>query len=197
MSGVFDQAFQIVIGAEGGYSNDSRDPGGETRYGISKRSYPAVDIANLTLDQAKAIYFRDYWTTAGCDKLTDSLAIIVFDSAVNSGPGQAVRWLQAAAGVPQDGAIGPVTLAAVARMKPEQAAVDSLAARLLFMASLPTWPTFRLGWTRRLFGLIGAAFEGANTTVTIAPAEPPEEAVTIPNIEAAVRRVLTETRSAA
>ena len=51
----FDEAFDTLIGHEGGYSNDPRDPGGETRYGISKRAYPDVNIATLTLEQAKFI----------------------------------------------------------------------------------------------------------------------------------------------
>lgn len=81
----FQQAFQIVIGHEGGYVNDPVDPGGETKYGISKRSYPDVDIPNLTLEKAQAIYERDYWLKCGCDKLPHPMNIIIFDSAVNHG----------------------------------------------------------------------------------------------------------------
>jgi len=77
---------------EGGYVNDSRDPGGETKYGISKRAYPNVDIANLTKDAAWAIYERDYWLAAGCDRMTPGMALMVFDAAVNCGVGRARAW---------------------------------------------------------------------------------------------------------
>lgn len=73
--------------------NDPEDPGGETKYGISKRAYPRLDIKNLTLEDASAIYKRDYWNAAGCDDLDDSLALVVFDTAVNCGVGRAKKWL--------------------------------------------------------------------------------------------------------
>jgi lysozyme family protein len=81
----FPRAFEIVIGAEGGYVNDPNDPGGETKYGISKRVYPNEDIPNLTLDHAKDLYHRDYWLPAGCDALAYPMDVIVFDTAVNQG----------------------------------------------------------------------------------------------------------------
>ena len=84
-SKTFEDALKFVLKWEGGYSNDPNDPGGETKFGISKRSYPNLDIKNLTLKQAKEIYFQNYWLKAGCDKLTSPLDIIVFDTAVNMG----------------------------------------------------------------------------------------------------------------
>src|SRR6185312_16903801 len=66
----FLPAFKIVVGIEGGYSNDPRDPGGETKFGISKNAYPNLDIASLTLEQAQQIYLRDYWDACGCDTMT-------------------------------------------------------------------------------------------------------------------------------
>ena len=117
----FDQAFEIVVGHEGGYSNNSADPGGETKFGISRRSYPNLNIATLTLDQAKAIYQTDFWNRAGCDLCDPGLALVLFDAAVNNGVGQAVRWLQAAVGANADGAIGPATKAAIANADPPAA----------------------------------------------------------------------------
>ena len=146
----FDQAFEIVIGHEGGYSNNSADPGGETKYGISKRSYPNVDIASLTLDGAKQIYQRDFWGKAGCDQCDPGLALIVFDAAVNNGVGQAVRWLQGAVGVTADGVIGPQTQAAIKATDAQQALVAMHAARIYMMAGLSTWGTFGRGWSKRL-----------------------------------------------
>jgi lysozyme family protein len=146
----FDQAFEIVIGHEGGYSNNSADPGGETKYGISRRSYPNINLGALTLDQAKAIYQVDYWNKAGCDLCDPGLGLIVFDAAVNNGVGQAVRWLQAAVGAGADGVIGPATRAAIQKADPQQALVALHAARIHMMAGLPTWGTFGRGWSRRL-----------------------------------------------
>ena len=79
----FDKAFEFTVGLEGGYSDDKNDPGGETRYGISKRYNPDVDIKNLTLAQAKEIYLARYWIPAGCDAYPYPYDVILFDSAVN------------------------------------------------------------------------------------------------------------------
>ncbi len=146
----FDQCFEKLISHEGGYVNHSNDPGGETKFGISKRAYPQVDIKNLTLDGAKAIYKSDYWDRAQCDKLPPSVAYLLFDSAVNSGIGQAIRFLQRAVGVADDGALGPMTLAAVQRMDAEGLGAKFLGQRLDFMTKLTTWDTFGKGWARRI-----------------------------------------------
>ena len=93
----FDVAFEKLIGHEGGYVNDARDPGGETKYGISKRAYPDEDIAGITLEYAKQIYRRDYWDAVQAEYLPDAVRFDLFDAAVNSGVRQAVKWLQLAA----------------------------------------------------------------------------------------------------
>ena len=82
----FPAAVAFVLAREGGYVNDPRDPGGETKFGISKRSYPNEDIANLTADRAKEIYFSDYWMPVA-DALPAPSDIVAFDSAVNQGKG--------------------------------------------------------------------------------------------------------------
>lgn len=106
----FDKAFELVVGVEGGYVNDPRDPGGETKYGISKRSYPNFDIQRLTIDKAKDIYLNDYWKVCKCDSLPWPLSAFVFDSAVNQGTDPAIRMLQRALDVKDDGIIGKITL---------------------------------------------------------------------------------------
>ena len=146
----FDAAFKALIDHEGGYVNHPKDPGGETRFGITKRSYPHLNIRDLTLDDARAIYRRDFWDRLQCDALPLAARFQVFDAAVNSGPGNAARWLQAAAGVAQDGIIGPATRQAVDAMHPAALVARFNAARLLFMTSLSTWPTFSRGWARRI-----------------------------------------------
>lgn len=95
MKKTFDQAVAFVLKWEGGYVFDADDPGGETNFGITKKSYPTLDIKNLTAGQARDIYHRDYWLAVGCDSLAYPLDFIAFDTAVNCGPGRAVKWLQA------------------------------------------------------------------------------------------------------
>lgn len=147
----FDTAFDRLISHEGGYVSDSRDPGGETKFGISKRQYPTLDIKNLTLADAKAIYRRDYWDRAQCDRLPPDLAFDVFDGAVNSDIGQSIRWLQRAAGVADDGVVGPFTLASIQREQDTSAIRARFNGhRLEFLTRLSTWNVFGKGWARRI-----------------------------------------------
>lgn len=147
----FDHAFDALISHEGGYVWNPADPGGETKFGISKRQYPSLDIRNLTLADAKAIYLRDYWQRAQCDRLPPDLAFDVFDAAVNSGVGTAIRWLQRAAGVADDGVVGPLTLAAIQRLDDTSALRARYSGhRLEFMTRLSTWDVFGKGWARRM-----------------------------------------------
>lgn len=145
----FDQAFERLLGHEGGYVNDPRDPGGETNWGISKRAYPDVDIKALTQDQAKAIYRRDYWAPVRADELPDSVRFDVFDAAVNSGTTQSAKWLQRAAGAQPDGVIGAQTVAA-ARSAGPLLATHFNGYRLQFYTDSGNWPTYGKGWARRV-----------------------------------------------
>jgi lysozyme family protein len=146
----FDVYFDRLISHEGGYVWHPHDPGGETKFGISKRAYPNIDIKNLTREQAKEIYKRDYWDRARLSELDKSIAFQVFDIAVNSGIGTAIRMLQRAVNVADDGVIGPVTVAAVGKL-PVYSVLMSLAAeRLFFYTKLTTWSTFGKGWTKRV-----------------------------------------------
>lgn len=146
----FDQAFERLIGHEGGYSNDPRDPGGETKFGISRRSYPGEVIRTMTLERAKAIYLRDYWGPAGCDTVPDAVKFDLFDMAVNSGVERAVQTLQRAVGVDDDGKLGPITLQAVASMPGLRFVARFNGHRLQFMSTLATWPAFGRGWANRI-----------------------------------------------
>jgi lysozyme family protein len=112
----FVKSIELVLQHEGGYVNDPLDAGGETNFGISKRAYPNLDIRNLTVDQAKHIYFNDYWKPIRGDLIvTNELAYQLFDMAVNAGTGAAARLLQRIVGTTDDGVIGPVTLKAIDR----------------------------------------------------------------------------------
>lgn len=164
----FDTAFHTLLGHEGGFTDDRRDPGnwtggtvgaGElrgTKFGIAANTYPNEDIRNMTLERAKEIYRRDFWDKVRADELPAEVRYAVFDGAVNSGVRQSVRWLQRAVGVKDDGVIGPVTLRAVHAQDPGAMLRRMLSQRLRFMTDLKNWPAFGRGWARRISELMGA-----------------------------------------
>lgn len=146
----FDMAFSRLMENEGGLVNDPNDPGKLTKYGVSQRSYPNLDIAALTLEDCKAIYKRDFWNRIHADELHDGVAFQAFDFAVNSGIETAVRKLQAALGVADDGHWGPVTTAAAKAMSETDQIMRLNAQRLRFMSRLTNWPNASRGWARRI-----------------------------------------------
>ena len=160
----FDAAFERLIGHEGGFSDNPNDPGNwtggrpgvgkllGTKYGIAANTYPDIDIKALTLDQAKAIYRRDWWDKIHADQLPGAVAFQLWDFAVNAGISRAVISLQRAVGVADDGKLGPRTLAAVNAMPVPDVLARFNAERLEFYASLSTWPTYGKGWARRVAG---------------------------------------------
>lgn len=95
MKNNFDKAITFTLQWEGGYVNHPNDPGGETKYGISKRSYPDVDIKSLTVQEAKIIYKRDYWDEMDLDEVEFPLDICMFDTGVLCGRSRAYSWKQA------------------------------------------------------------------------------------------------------
>ena len=147
---LFRDLIDRVLSHEGGYVNHPADPGGETKFGIAKRSYPALDIKSLTRDDAIGIYERDFWARVQGDRLPRQFAFQALDAAVNHGIGNAVRWIQRAAGVADDGVIGPVTLAAVRRADAADLVLNFNAERLEFYAKLQTFDTFGRGWAQRV-----------------------------------------------
>lgn len=202
MRGNFDRAFKYTVGHEGGYGNDRRDRGNwstgiigqgqllGTKYGISGMSYPHLDIKNLTLDQAKEIYRRDFWRAVKGDDLPPGLDLVVWDAAVNSGAGRAIRWLQTAiGGVRVDGLLGPDTLEALeARWAEnwEDVLEDTINLRWIFMQGLGTFPIYRNGWRNRILGIGKEARSWAReqAPATVEPAKPddqPGEIVDVPS----------------
>jgi len=146
----FQEAYIKLLEHEGGYSNLVEDPGGETNWGISKRSYPDIDIKNLTMNQAGEIYKRDFWDRMHCDSLGEKIAFQLFDAAVNSGINQATKWLQRAVNVEVDGILGPKTLAA-SKLYDESTVVARFNGhRLTFMCDLKNFDVFGRGWARRI-----------------------------------------------
>jgi len=153
----FDRAFQITVGVEGGYVNDPADPGGETKYGISHRAYPDIDIKALTLDQARDIYRRDYWQAASCDSMPERIGHLVFDCAVHHGVKTAIKLLQRALRVADDGEFGPVTRGQLLARDTNETADLLMAQRMLYLMTCSAWPTYKLGWAKRCFSVARAA----------------------------------------
>ena len=147
--GDFHRCISVILGEEGGIANHRKDPGGLTNYGISQRSYPTLNIAALTLDDAKAIYRRDYWNPIRGDELPSGLDLTLFDSAINQGPDTAIKLLQQALHTTDDGIIGPKTLSLSDVAMPNL--LDAFAAeRALRYEFNRNEETFGRGWYRRL-----------------------------------------------
>jgi lysozyme family protein len=154
----FDAALKAILHHEGGFVNHPKDPGGMTNLGVTKRVWEEwvghdVDeqaMRALTPEVVGPMYKVKYWDKIKGDDLPDGVDYIVFDAAVNSGPGRASKWLQAAVGASVDGAIGAGTLKAVADFPAGDLISAYQAKRLEFLQNLPTWETFGKGWGRRV-----------------------------------------------
>ena len=150
----FDEIIERVLEHEGKYVWDKDDLGGETNFGITKRFYPDVDIKNLTKEDAKQIYYKDYWKKNKCDKMPDQLKYIYFDMCVNMGKRTAVKILQRASvnkgkNIDVDGGLGKMTLEAVKNVELERVR----AFRVKYYADLvntkPEQEKFYYGWFKR------------------------------------------------
>ena len=150
----FDDVIDVVLRNEGGYVWNPKDPGGETKYGISKWAYPGEDIAGMTVERAKELYRRDYWGPLQCDQLPAMVRLSVMDAGVNSGVKRAAQWLQRAVGVADDGIIGAKTIAAARATDPATIVVRLNGARLRFLTDSHNWLTFGQGWTRRVAAIL-------------------------------------------
>jgi lysozyme family protein len=154
----FQKALAAVLVHEGGFVNHPQDPGGMTNLGCTKTvweehcGHPVDEKAMRALTPADVapLYKRKYWDKVQGDELPSGVDYLVFDAAINSGPGRAAKWLQACVGVEPDGGIGPKTLAAVRAFNAKQLIEDYTKRRLSFLMDLPTWDAFGRGWTRRV-----------------------------------------------
>ena len=147
--GDFHGCIELILDEEGGLANHRKDPGGLTKYGISQRAYPNVNIELLTLPQAKQLYHRDYWIPVRGDLLPAGLDLLLLDCAINQGAETAVSLLQKAVGATVDGKIGPVTLNKAFKAMP--VVMDHFAAeRALRYEFNRNEEVFGRGWYRRL-----------------------------------------------
>jgi lysozyme family protein len=161
----FDAALAAVLHHEGGYVNHPADPGGMTNLGVTRRVWQEwvgrevseQEMRSLTPEQVGPMYKEKYWDKIKGDDLPAGVDYVVFDAAINSGPGRAAKWLQECVGATPDGAIGPATLRAVADADPEELIARYQERRRDFLQSLNTWPTFGKGWGRRVDEVASAA----------------------------------------
>ena len=154
MSLSFQQIFDRLIGHEGGYVNDSRDPGGETNWGVTKRTAQANgytgDMKTMTRQQAYEIYHRAFWVRYQCDQMPPAIAYQFFDAAVNHGFGNASRMLQRAVGVLDDGIIGKYSLEAINRNPIYDTLMVLNGERLNFYTRLEKFDRYGKGWVNRV-----------------------------------------------
>ncbi|MBU70853.1 glycosyl hydrolase 108 family protein [Spongiibacter sp.] len=156
-------AFTFSMLKEGVDADDPADPGGKTRYGISSVYPPAMwENGPPSWDDAVDFYRREFWQICRCDELPSGIDIVLFDAAIPSGPGDAIRWLQRALGAKQDGLFGPKTLAAVQRARPETVIRDITAFRLQHYVPLSAYGRFGLGWFRRAIECYGLGIANIN-----------------------------------
>jgi lysozyme family protein len=146
----FEEAIERVLGHEGGYVNDPEDPGGETKWGISKRSYPHLDIRALTREQAKELYRTGFWNPVLAFISDNALKFQMLDAAVNHGMGNAVRILQRALDVADDGHFGPISRAVLAALPIADVHLRFISFRIRFFTKLSTFPRFGRGWMERV-----------------------------------------------
>ena len=146
----FDLFFGRLMDHEGGYVNNPKDPGQETKYGISKRSYPNENIKALTLERAKEIYRKDFWVRIKADSLHDGVAYQLLDFAINSGLETAVRYFQRALGVADDGHFGPASMKAAKEMPESDQIMRLNAERLEYISKFQNFNLFGRGWVRRI-----------------------------------------------
>lgn len=158
MEANFLRVLPLVLKHEGGFSNHKDDPGGATNKGITLETFRRYvksdgtvnDLKNITPRQVEQVYNLFYWQAVKADELPGGVDYAVFDFAVNSGPGRAVKFVQKIVGVTQDGGMGPVTLTAIRKMAPTTLVNQLCDNRLTFLKGLKIWATFGKGWGRRV-----------------------------------------------
>lgn len=161
---VYERTMSHVFAWEGGYVDHPNDPGGATNFGITRKvlarwrgkpSIPKQEVKDLTIREAAEIYRANYWNKIMGDDLPPSIAFLMMDAAVNSGPKAAIKTLQRSVGalgkrIKVDGAIGPNTLRAARSVDEEKLLNEFVVRRGVFYGGLRTFTTFGLGWARRL-----------------------------------------------
>lgn len=161
MNANFDACLRKLLIHEGGYVNHPSDPGGMTNLGVTARvweewvGHPVDEkqMRALTPELVAPLYRKKYWDACRANDLVSGLDYAVFDVAVNSGVGRAIKLLQSVVGATPDGGYGSITAALVKKAEEENTAgliAKYSNTRIQFLKSLKTWPTFGKGWERRV-----------------------------------------------
>ena len=146
----FEKAVDLILRLEGGYSIDAQDRGGETKFGVSKRAFPHINIKDLTKEDAIEIYRIYYWDKIRIGEMPPEVRLAVFDCAVNQGHIRAVSFVQKSLGVLNDGIVGPVTLAAFSEQSPKLFLSNFVMRRFEAYAKNDQWSVYGRGWMKRL-----------------------------------------------
>jgi lysozyme family protein len=199
MRASYDEALKRLLVHEGGYSNHPSDPGGATNFGITIADYrryvkanaTTADVRAMRVDEAKAIYRKQYWDAIRCDELSAGLDYAMFDFGVNSGISRAVKFLQRLLGLTADGRMTDATLAAVRKRDAAELVARLCDERLAFLKKLKTWPVFGAGWGRRVAEVRSAALAMARS-----PAMRPAPPAAAPNRPGALGSIVSALLSA-
>jgi lysozyme family protein len=176
----FGGALARVLAHEGGFTDDPRDPGGATNYGITLADYrryvkpdaAPADVRVMRIGEARRIYRAHYWDALGCDALPAGIDECVFDYGVNSGVGRAGKVLRRVLGLPDDDWRVTEQVAATCADREAAAVVNAICdERLRFLKSLRTWPAFGKGWRRRVAEVRASALALAANPAPQIPAE--------------------------
>ena len=154
----FNEALKAILKHEGGYVNHPKDPGGRTNLGVTQKvweewvGHPVgeKEMRELTPGTVAPMYKKKYWDAVKADELPTGLDYLMFDFAINAGPGRAAKTMQKAIGTTPDGAIGPKTMAALKAADPADLIAKFSMEKELFYKALPTFATFGKGWLRRV-----------------------------------------------
>ena len=159
----FNKAIAFTMAMEGGTNPDLLDRGGFTNHGISSKQYPDLDIGGLTIDDAVAIYFKDYWQANKCEAFTSPLSCVLFDTSVNCGQKSAALWMQTAVStmgseISIDGIVGAETILETRAMN-DRAVLEGIVARRLeryvnLINHYPEQARFIKGWINRVSAML-------------------------------------------
>ena len=158
MQSDWQKSFKLLLKSEGGYVNNPADPGGRTNLGVTQATWESwvgrpsdeAEMRSLTADKVEPLYKKKYWDAVRGDDLPVGLDYLVFDFAVNAGPGRSIKVMQSAVGVTPDGGFGPLTMAAVKAIDPVELINKFSQAKEDFYRSLTTFATFGKGWLNRV-----------------------------------------------
>lgn len=157
---IFEDAVKLILKHEGGYVFDEADPGGETNFGISKASYPHLDIKELTIEQAIEIYKNDFWDKYQVESLPALLRLTFFDCCVNQGPTWTIKSLQLMLMVEDDGVLGPKTISAMSSFRPIDIFEVFTMKRFNRYSKNSNWSRYGIGWFKRLIDITVRSFDG-------------------------------------